>query len=273
VIDDSVPWRTDIARTAERLRERLTQQRWHQRTFYLVEKDLMIGFYAIRRLIDSHKTSSRLSAKRIPVRVCPLLGKEPKVFDRWSPWEYFDFESKQRSDINVGSLQNEFIHSFILMLSFSEESKFLGVFVGSDRTKRKQVFEVPIGEIIDLFDYVAREDVVLGSQNLNESGVRLSQHDLVEVGAARYADASRTWHEVDDAFPADGFDKLSDLSLSQMTLVKGAWDFSKRPRGVAPGGYKLLSSAKVELPEATVPGAYGYGAPGSERAPHTKHTR
>lgn len=258
MIDHSVPWREDLARSAARLRARLNQQRWQQRTFYLVEKDLMNGFFAIRRLIDSRKTSSRLRSKHVPVRVCPLTGKEPSVLDRWSPWDNFDLLSKQRSELDVGSLLNEFIDSFILMLSFSDGGNFLGVFVGSDRTKSRRLYEVSIGDIIDLFEYVAHEEVVIGSWRSDERAVQLSQHDLVEVGAARYPDATRTWFEIERSFPTDGFDRLSDLSADQLKYVKGAWAYLLRPSGQALPGYALVETITVNAPSTGPPGAYGF---------------
>lgn len=108
------------------------------------------------------------------------------MIDRWSPWDFFDFESTRRVEIDVRSLVHEFIHSFVLMLHFDDEGKLSGIFVGSDRTKRKHLYEVCLQQIIALFDYVGRENVVFGTWLGGTTAVRLSQHDLVEIGAARY---------------------------------------------------------------------------------------
>lgn len=223
MINDSVPWRDDLARTSARLERRLTQQRWQERTFFLIEKDLMFGFYAIRRLIESSKTSSRLGARRYEVKVRPLTGAEPRTYDRWWPWEHYDLESGQRSELDVRSLVNEFIHSFVLMLAFDDDRTFAAVLVGSDRTKRTRLLEVPIRSIIELFYFVASEHIVLGSWHDDEPMVRLSQHDLVEAGAAVYTDDTRRWHEIDNAFPPRGFASLDGLSTSQLQSIQTIW--------------------------------------------------
>lgn len=51
------------------------------------------------------------------------------------------------------SLLHEFIHSFILMLAFDEDDQFAGVYVASDRTKQRHLYEVPILPVIDLFEH------------------------------------------------------------------------------------------------------------------------
>lgn len=57
---DSVPWRDELLKSAVRLRRWSTQKHWTERTYFLAKRDLMMGAYSIRRLIDSAKSSSLL---------------------------------------------------------------------------------------------------------------------------------------------------------------------------------------------------------------------
>lgn len=99
----------------------------------------MVGFYAIRRLIESDKTSVRVPRRRVPVRVLPNTGTEPHKLDRWSPWEQDDYDARSRGELDAHSLVQEFFHSFILMLSFDESERLTGAYVASDRTKKSPV--------------------------------------------------------------------------------------------------------------------------------------
>jgi len=159
----------------------------------------MVGFFSLRRLIEAEKTSSLLPKKRVKVGVLPLTGREPAPFDRWTPYEFYDFDSKQRSELDVGSLLQEVIHSFVFFLAFDETNVMTGVYVGSDRTKRKRLYLVSMQDIIELFDYVSREDVIwMSNHRINGGGsesYRLSQHDVIEAGFARYLDDEHYWHE------------------------------------------------------------------------------
>lgn len=94
VISDSVPWRGELLKTAEALERRASLKRWTTRTGFLVERDLMVGMFAIRLLVESAKTSSLLPSERVSFGMHPLAGSVPGIYDRWSYWEYYDMDSK-----------------------------------------------------------------------------------------------------------------------------------------------------------------------------------
>ena len=56
MISDSVPWREHLWKAAAALEKRASSVRWTDRTSFLVERDLMNGMFAIRRLIESAKS-------------------------------------------------------------------------------------------------------------------------------------------------------------------------------------------------------------------------
>lgn len=183
MIEDSVPWRQELSRIADRLERRSAQKRWSDRAAFEVERDLMVGMFAIRRLIESEKSSSRLPEKKIPVAVCRLTGREPSPLDSWRPWEFYDTESTQHSELPLSKLVHEFIHSFTLTVSAEDGQPVTGVLVASDRTKKRHVYSVSMAELVALFRYVGTEDVVSFRGSLR-SGVyeseRISNHDMEE---------------------------------------------------------------------------------------------
>lgn len=53
MISDSVPWREQLWTSVNALEKRAASMRWTERTAYLVERDLLTGVFAVRRLIES----------------------------------------------------------------------------------------------------------------------------------------------------------------------------------------------------------------------------
>ena len=51
VISDSIPWKDELLKIADRLERRKVQRRWVERTSFLVERDIMISAYALRKLL------------------------------------------------------------------------------------------------------------------------------------------------------------------------------------------------------------------------------
>ena len=194
MIDDSRPWREELFRTARRLRARKDQTRWTERSHYLVERDVMVGAYAVRKLIDSEKTSSLLSKRQVQVVSYPLVGRRLYALTNDQVDRAFDFANPSKHTLTVEVLCNQFVHSLVFMLEMEGDAGLTGVLVASDSASKKWLHHVSIDAIADLFDYVAREDVFRFRGSMI-AGVmvttRTSQHDLVEAHEAEYTDESR----------------------------------------------------------------------------------
>ena len=66
MIAESYYWKRDLLKVVARLRRRFTQTRWTRASYSAVEIDVMVGFYAIRKLIEGKKISDEImSAKSL----------------------------------------------------------------------------------------------------------------------------------------------------------------------------------------------------------------
>ena len=61
-------WKEELARIAKTLKPFRKPLRWSERACCIVERDIMIGFFIIRRLIELHKKSSR--TRDFNMKVC-----------------------------------------------------------------------------------------------------------------------------------------------------------------------------------------------------------
>ncbi|WEK62094.1 MAG: hypothetical protein P0Y60_04880 [Candidatus Microbacterium colombiense] len=193
MIGDSGPWREELQKSSARLRRWSTQQRWTHRTYFLAERDIMMGAYAIRRLMDSGKTSSLLGARRYPVVQFPLTGRVPMTLDRFTPEDFYDLEKPTRGEINVARLCNQVIHSFVFQIFLAEDETTAVMFV-SDRDRARRLHSISFEVISELFSYVAREDLLYREGTMrdgDEKITNISNHDLVEAGLAVYDDDDR----------------------------------------------------------------------------------
>ena len=208
MISDSVPWREQLWASADALERRAASKRWTERTAYLVERDLLTGMFAVRRLIESAKTSSNLPGERVSCGVHPLTGRAPRLLDRWSFWEHYDTTSKQQTQLTVKTLASIFIHSFVLDFHPESEDGPATVWVVSDHARAKHLYSVSFLRIAELFRRIGSEDVIFMAGPLDETAVRLSQHDMVDAGFATYdpfpyaTDSSASLEKLRNAFPS-----------------------------------------------------------------------
>jgi hypothetical protein len=160
VINDSIPWREQLLRSADDLERRKTQRRWTERTSFLVERDVMVGCYAVRRLHEARKVSDTLASRAWRASSHRLIGRPPDRWGRFAPWEHYDMESSQAVALGLTEFCNQFIHSWVWMISVTMDDVFDGIFISSDWQRRKSLFHINVDELVGLFRAVGSEDIV-----------------------------------------------------------------------------------------------------------------
>ncbi len=120
-------WKQDLLKLANKIEKRLIQEKWYKRSFFALEKEIFIGFYIIRKLIESNAVNIKI-----------LNKKSMKV------------ESAKKKEISILSICNQFIHSYIFS-PYIIEKKLIGIFVSSDYKKETGCYLITIFEIIDIY--------------------------------------------------------------------------------------------------------------------------
>src|SRR6218665_1643686 len=110
MIHESSYWKDDLLKLACSLERRLIQTRWGEKNFYTVEKEIFIGFYSIRKLIESKKISDHVSEKKYKIHEFPYRGNPESIVTHMKGSEY-DFNVLKDVEVSVYTLCNQFIHS------------------------------------------------------------------------------------------------------------------------------------------------------------------
>lgn len=143
------PWSSELVKVADRLEAKTRQKRWTDRTGYLIERDFMVGAYAMRKLIESDEVSIQLSLRQIPVRRFDLIGRRPPSADDIA--DSYDFENGLRRTLSVVDLCHEIVDSFVFTYCCGEtDDLFDGIYVSSDRDKTKYVYLILASDFIAL---------------------------------------------------------------------------------------------------------------------------
>ena len=149
--DDPTPWKDELVKVADRLEAKTRQKRWTGRTGYLIERDFMVGAYAIRKLIESHEVSEELGQYRIPVRRFDRTGDPPDPDPPADIADRYDFENGRRRTLSVVDLCREIVDSFVFTYCCGEtDDLFDGIYVSSDRDNTNHVYLVLASDFIAL---------------------------------------------------------------------------------------------------------------------------
>jgi len=71
MISESELWKTEINKISKKLLSRIFQKKWSKRSIFNLEKELFIGFFSVRKLIESNHISKELADKEYELLFFP----------------------------------------------------------------------------------------------------------------------------------------------------------------------------------------------------------
>lgn len=178
MIQDSTYWKQSLHRLADELERRSQQKRWTGRSEYLVERDIMLGAYSVRKLIESRKLSDDFAEETIQVDRFPAIEEPREVFamDAGDWIDSYDFNQRAELQLGYRRICNQIIHSWAWCYTLTEEPQHLltGVFVSSDFDKGKWLYWIALDDLIKMFRSAATDDITYLTFEYTERGERLT---------------------------------------------------------------------------------------------------
>lgn len=158
MIGESFYWKSDLLKHAEALRKRVGQKRWPDASFARCEQIIMLGFYSIRKLTESAKLTDKVSKMSVPIRLYPPTGRIVHLLNLHRLDKLYDFDKTKKRTASLPFLCDQIIHSYVFSLLFDEGGKLTAILVSSDRRRSKELLEVSIQKVIDIFEKVGRDE-------------------------------------------------------------------------------------------------------------------
>jgi hypothetical protein len=171
MIFDSFPWKEELRRAANKLERAQSKKKWSERTAFTVEREVMLGAFAIRRLNESRKVSDSLAKRPIPVRLHALTSSPPDIWEVAEPWNHFDLTTSTRENLTLNKFCNQIIHSWSWLVSDEEDG--LGIYITSDKDRSHHLYFMTIETIVEVFRKVGRDHIVQMSMKTNKKGERI----------------------------------------------------------------------------------------------------
>ena len=109
---DSFYWKEELRRIAVTVQRVAKPRRWSERAHCTVERDLTVGFFLLRRLIELNLVSSAIKSKRIRVFSFRALGKRVTRINAHRIGELYDCENEVAESKSPLYVSNQFIHAY-----------------------------------------------------------------------------------------------------------------------------------------------------------------
>lgn len=150
MIHESSYWKDDLIKLANRLERRLVQTRWGEKNFYTIEKEIFVGFYSVRKLIDSQKISDSLKTKAYEVKEFSYQGCPESIITHFKHADY-NLGKAKSSSITIIQLCNQFIHSHHFLPFLPNGKNLIGFFFCSDHKRTSCIYLITLFDIVDIF--------------------------------------------------------------------------------------------------------------------------
>lgn len=158
MIYESYYWKHPLLKFAKWLEKAIIDDENSERILARTERETFIGFYAIRKLLETFKLST--STKKTTYRLTyynAVDNAKPDYFNCDRIDKHFNLSVEHHENRDIGFICNQIIHSFIFVISVNETGKIEGFYLASDRMKNHKLYFIPITIVIRLFKLVGED--------------------------------------------------------------------------------------------------------------------
>jgi hypothetical protein len=150
-------WKEELRRIADSVRRVARPPRWTERALCIVERDLMIGFFLLRRLIELHRVSSAISNKQVRIFCYKARGKAVTKMNGHRIWELYDMENEVALTKKPLYVSNQFVHAYTSFVARDESRNWSDAILVSDFDRNDCIWRVPVAEIESLFREASKD--------------------------------------------------------------------------------------------------------------------
>ena len=164
---ESCYWKEELGKIATTIRRVAKPPRWSERALCVVERDLMIGFFLLRRLIELNKVSSATKNKQLRIFSYKAVGKPVTLMNRCDIWELYDLENEIAETKKPLYVSNQFVHAYMSFIERDESRNWSDILLVSDFDRNDCIWRVPISIIESLFQTASMDYPYMSESKFN----------------------------------------------------------------------------------------------------------
>lgn len=158
MIYESYFYKDELKKISLRMKKRLGQKRWADRSMFLLEKDTFVAFYFVRKLIEAKtKLSTSTSKMSIELRQFDATGKHPTISNNHKLNELYDLERPTKISKPLTWFCNQIVHSYAFALGLDDDLGQPFIFVNSFNERQKALYQVFLGHVITVLETIAND--------------------------------------------------------------------------------------------------------------------
>lgn len=155
-MQESWPYRVDLHWFARSFEARSKKQLWRADSLSKAEKMLFVGFFFVRKLIESQRVTDGCARSSTTIRRAAIQRKrEVSAFMRDDLLKDLARADWLEQKVDVHQLADKIIHAWWI-IPFQGEQSGLGGFISTtDRQRNAELWLLPISSIVEVFERFA----------------------------------------------------------------------------------------------------------------------
>ena len=168
MIYESEPWKEEIIRISDRLERRYNQRQWSERSFFNLEKEVFLGLFSMRKLMESNKVADAVTKQKIELAVYPAGNKHVTLLNQDKLSELYDLYAGKKEKLTYRDICNQFIHRSIFAPFTPNGKSLVGFFIASDKVKKKELYYIQLKVIVEILRNVGNDHPSQFKMNFDE---------------------------------------------------------------------------------------------------------
>ncbi len=156
MITESSYWKKPLLESALRFKEYSESNFFEEEKSVQIEKDIFIGFYSIRKLMDTVKIKDSTKEMKFQIQWSPNIKQVDYINNHFID-KLYNLKQINQETRTLKFICDQIVHSYIFMPAENEKSQLIGFFFTSDREKNKKIFYISIQDVINIFNYVGND--------------------------------------------------------------------------------------------------------------------
>lgn len=150
-------WKEEISRIERSIRPVSKPARFSVRRLCVVERDLHLAFFMVRKMLEMEKLSSSVAQTLVSVgKALCRGGRVHRLNNGWIE-DLYDIENGVSDQVPLFVMCNHFVHSRMSRLFRGEDRNWSDVWLVSDWKRNEFIFQVEFSEISRVLQLVAED--------------------------------------------------------------------------------------------------------------------
>ena len=159
-MSESYYWKENLKRSLGKLAMWQKQRRWSEHSICLFEREIIVTFFFIRKLIEDHKLTDKCRTQNLIGTRYRHVGPRVDISNRWKIEKLYNLGHGRKRSLSLTFVANQIIHNFIFITVRFQKGMPEGIMVSSDFKRNNHLYHFSLTELVRVIRNVAADNIM-----------------------------------------------------------------------------------------------------------------